>query len=264
MISRSSTQRRFGPDGRLELPEVTLVAASSVALEATQRALAACMSQVRFGAALLLCDRCPDGLLGLDLELRPIAPLQSRDDYSHFMLSHLADHVNTAYALCVQWDGYILDARAWNDAFFDFDYIGAIWPHFNDGLNVGNGGFSLRSRRLLQASQTLRRYDGQAEDVVICRLERQRLEREFGIRFAPAEIARAFAFERAERSGNEFGFHGIFRLMQMLPAADFRRLLETLEPGVLGRHEGNEIIRWALARGRLRIAHLARQKMRIS
>ncbi len=83
------------------------------------------------------------------------------------MLRDLASHVETSHALCIQWDGYVLRGQAWDPAFLTYDYIGAPWPHFSDGHNVGNGGFSLRSRRLLEACRQLP-FDGQtAEDVVI-------------------------------------------------------------------------------------------------
>ena len=67
------------------------------------------------------------------------------------MLQELHDHISTAHALCIQWDGYVLNAQAWDASFLDYDYIGSVWPQFGDGHRVGNGGFSLRSKRLLEA-----------------------------------------------------------------------------------------------------------------
>jgi hypothetical protein len=48
----------------------------------------------------------------------------------------------------------------------------------------GNGGFSLRSRRLLQALQDPRIALSVVEDETICRTFRPLLERDYGIRFA--------------------------------------------------------------------------------
>ena len=53
--------------------------------------------------------------------------------------------------LLIQWDGYVVNPEAWDPAFLGCDYLGAKWYWHDDGMRVGNGGFSLRSRRLLDA-----------------------------------------------------------------------------------------------------------------
>ena len=234
------------------MPNVTLVAVTSVALEATIDAIHASMAQVDFGQVLLLSDRpLPPGA-NPRISRRHIDPLGSSADYSRFMLRSLADHISTNHALCVQWDGYVLDGRAWEPSFLDYDYIGAVWPHFADGYNVGNGGFSLRSRRLLEASRRLPFDGSQAEDVVISRIARPQLEAE-GIRFAPAAVAHRFAYERTPPSGREFGFHGAFNLVRGLPRKKALKLFKTLEPQLLARSERFELLLWAVAHGRLNL-----------
>ena len=76
---------------------------------------------------------------------------------------------------------------AWDAAFLDCDYLGAKWFWHNDGMRVGNGGFSLRSRRLLLALQDPRIDLVEAEDTAICRM------------FPPAARARARAYALAAR-----------------------------------------------------------------
>jgi hypothetical protein len=234
------------------LTSVTLVAVTSVALAATVDALRSSMAQAQFADVLLLSDRPPStGETGINW--RQIEPIRSRADYSHFMLRDLAGHIATEHALCVQWDGYVLDGSAWDPTFLDFDYVGAPWPQFSDGFNVGNGGFSLRSRRLLDACASLP-FDGEAaEDVLICRLYRRQLE-EAGFRFAPEPVARRFSFERTVRTGDEFGFHGSFNLVKLVSPEAALRMFRSLEPQVLARSERHELFRWALARGRLKLA----------
>lgn len=210
------------------------------------------MKQALFGDVLLLSHCRPSGLPD-EISWRQIRPLKSRLDYSEFMLRELADHIGTSHALCVQWDGFVLRGGAWRLEFLDYDYIGAIWPHFKDGHNVGNGGFSLRSKRLLQASKELPFDGSHLEDVVICRLNRERLEAD-GIRFAPESVARRFAFEREAPDGDEFGFHGVFNLVRQLPASDALRIVRSLEPEMLARSERFELLRWALGRARLQFA----------
>lgn len=242
---------RSSPSARLDLASVTLVAVTSVAIEATVEALNASMTQANFARALLLSDREP--LAHPGIEWRQIGRLGSREDYSRFILHELVDHITTSHALCIQWDGFVLCGEAWDPAFLGYDYIGAPWPHFRDGHNVGNGGFSLRSRRLLEACRKLPFDRSQLEDVLICRQWRPELEQQ-GIRFAPEAVARRFSYERTKPSGDEFGFHGAFNLVRMLrPSAAFR-LFRLLEPGMLARSERWQLLRWALRRGRLRLA----------
>ena len=237
---------------RLPLPGVTLVAVTSVAVPQTVRAMTLSLDQVAFGEAVLFSDRRPNDLPAA-IRWQPIAPIASRAAYSRFMLRDLAGHVATGHALCVQWDGYVLNARAWDPAFLDHDYIGAAWPHFNDGRDVGNGGFSLRSRRLLDACGTLD-IDETAEDVAICRVHRGRLERDFDIRFAPVALARRFAFERYDPTGGEFGFHGAFNLGRLMPPNELAGMLGAIEPGLLNRREHRDLLRAALRRGQFALA----------
>ena len=238
---------------RPSLPNVTLVAVTSVALQATIGAIHASMAQVDFGQVLLLSDRpLPPGT-DRRISWHQIDRLGSSADYSRFMLRRLADHISTDHALCVQWDGFVLDGQAWDPSFLDYDYIGAVWPHFADGHNVGNGGFSLRSRRLLKATRALPFDGSQAEDVVISRLARPQLEAE-GIRFAPADVARRFAYERTQPNGREFGFHGAFNLVRGLAPTKALDLFRRLEPQLLARSERFELLLWAVAHGRAKLA----------
>jgi hypothetical protein len=239
---------------RPALPEVTLVAVTSVAVVATIEALEKSMRQADFGKVLLLSDQAPRGSVDPAISWRKIDSLGSRADYSRFMLRELVDHITTTHALCVQWDSFVLRGDAWNPRFLDYDYIGAIWPHFDDGHNVGNGGFSLRSRRLLKACSELPFDEFQMEDIVIGRLCRDRLEKQ-GIRFAPESLARSFSYERTAPTGLEFGFHGAFNLVRVVPARASLELFRTLEPGMLAQSERREILRWALAHGHLRLAY---------
>lgn len=240
---------------RPDLADVTLVAVTSVAIDPTVDALHASMRQAQFGRVLLLSDQPPPSPLDPAIEWRRIDRLASRLDYSRFMLRQLAEHIATGHALCVQWDGFVLDGSRWDRRFLDYDYIGAPWPHFRDGHNVGNGGFSLRSRRLLEACARLP-FDGTAsEDIVISRLCRPHLE-ELGMRFAPEDVAREFAYERTTATGREFGFHGAFNLVRHMRSSDALRLFNSLEPNVLARSEHWELLRWALAHGRFRLARL--------
>lgn len=213
---------------RLALPTVTLCAATCVNVPAAVASLEACLAQVEFAQALLLTD---SGFRPLhpELEVVSILPIKSADAYSQFVLYHLANHIRSEHCLVVQWDGFILDALQWDPTFLEFDYIGAVWPQFDDGHNVGNGGFSLRSRRLLEACRDARFRRGAAEDVAICRVNRSFLEEEYGLRFADRPTAERFAFERSIPTSPTFGFHGIFNMIKAVGSERFWQLYAGLD-----------------------------------
>ena len=206
----------------LRLENVTLFAASGVAVLETVAALRRSCANIEFGAIRMFCDVRPDGIGGTPIEWTKIAALRSRSDYTRFILKDLHRHIDTDFALCVQWDGFVLRPEAWRPQFLDYDYIGAPWPQFTGDWTVGNGGFSLRSARLLRATANSSIPVDDAEDVVICRKARGQLEQRFGIRFAPLSEARRFSCERAEPQGDEFGFHGIFNFSRLLGPEQLR------------------------------------------
>lgn len=213
---------------RLALPAVTLCAVTSVNLPATIAALQACMKGVDFAEVLLLTDREP-AALPPGISKVAIRPLNSAADYSQFMLCELAAHISTDHCLVVQWDGFIINPGQWDQRFLDVDFVGAPWPQFTDGHDVGNGGFSLRSRKLLRACASPGFVASHPEDVAIGRINREYLEREHDIRFADRGIAERFAFERAESVGPTFGFHGVFNMVDLLGQDCFWALYETLD-----------------------------------
>jgi Protein of unknown function (DUF5672) len=249
----SSEVPQPAPD-RIALPQVTLIAATSIALEATLSALRKSMQHLSFAKVILFSDHVPEGADLSGITWQKIEPLKSRWDYSRFMLRQLHDYVETSHVLCVQWDGYVLDPNGWCNSFLEHDYIGAPWPQFDDAYTVGNGGFSLRSRRLLEACTKLNAENEEAEDVTICRIWRPMLEEQFGLNFAPDSKAREFSFERHARQGDEFGFHGAFNLVKILIDTEMRRLLSTLELQVLTKREHRELFSWAMLHGRWRLA----------
>jgi hypothetical protein len=241
---------------RPSLPQVTLVAVTSVALEATAAALRRSLQQVAFGRALLLSDRQPEGLLAEGIEWRQIAPIRTRAAYSHFILHNLCEHVDTSHTLLVQWDGFVRDGSRWQDVFLNFDYIGAPWPQYFDGMAVGNGGFSLRSRKLLYATRSLAAIDG-IEDTAICRTFRSELEQRHDIRFADIDVAMRFSYERGGSNQAEFGFHGVFNMHAELHGERLSTCLANLEPGVIGERESTELLLQGLRRRDLPLIRLA-------
>ena len=213
---------------RVALPQVTLCAATSVNVAATIMALARCQAACDFGRVLLFTDQRVE-LPPPGVEIIAIEPLRSARDYSRFVLHCLVDWVDTSHCLIAQWDGFVLDPGMWDPAFLACDYIGAPWPQFDDGHDVGNGGFSLRTRRLMTACRDARFVDdGGAEDVVLARDNRRWLE-DAGFRFADAALAARFSFERSGRGARSFGFHGAFNLPRAIGRDGFWQIYRTLD-----------------------------------
>ncbi|MDQ2996431.1 MAG: hypothetical protein M3R61_05165 [Chloroflexota bacterium] len=198
-----------------ELPQVTLIGVDCVDVERLLHAAEVCQRSIRFGDVRMLTS-----LPHEHPSIVPIAPITSREAYSSFVVKQLNSYVDTPLALIIQYDGFILNPDAWCDEYLAYDYIGAPWWEEQEYI-VGNGGFSLRSKRLLALTQqddairdpTELDPSDAPEDWYLCVMIRPYLE-EHGIRFAPAELAKQFAFEGGDEHfgvtwTNQFGFHGL-------------------------------------------------------
>jgi Protein of unknown function (DUF5672) len=238
----------------IDLPNVTLVAVSSVAIRETIAAMRRSSQGISYARSILFTHENPrlDPLYGI--EWQEISRLESRAEYSRFMLHSLADYIDTEHALCIQWDGFVIRPAAWTTKFLEFDYIGARWPQFADRHIVGNGGFSLRSRRLLQASKSIQLLPNESEDIAICRRCRPTLE-QMGLHFATPEIADLFSYERSMPRGNEFGFHGVFNFLPIMGSDGLRRFVADLDPKILGERERRDLLKQSLRALDFRLAH---------
>jgi hypothetical protein len=219
----------------LDLRDVTLCAVDTINPKMAARALDISMSQCTFGDAILLAHEPTP----TRARVVTIDPVRSLEAYSTFMVKQLASYIATPWVLVVQWDGYVVDASRWTDTFLQYDYIGAPWPHHRDGMDVGNGGFSLRSARLLQAlaSERFPVPSGAVEDELICRFYRSALEAEYGIRFAPAEVAERFSYEGRLPSNPTFGFHGSFNLCRHVDDSAMTDIIRELDIRTLASKE---------------------------
>ena len=68
-----------------------------------------------------------------------------------------------------------------------------------------------------------------AEDVVICRYLRARLEDKIALKFASKSMAEKFSFEMTHASPRTFGFHGLFNLPSIMQE-DLQILFDNLRP----------------------------------
>lgn len=201
--------------------------------------------QCGFGAIELICPaeqadpyhRLMDEYNIGHIHIDPMTPRE----FSRFMVEDLYSLTQTDYLLNIQHDSAIIDSGKWDVRFFDYDYIGSPWLRSCGFENrVGNGGFSLRSKRFLNAAKDLV-YDSLTdvdyhehahEDWFLCVRHYQTLLKK-RIKFAPVDIAAQFSVEhpidekRYDQSDlstyDAFGFHGAFN------SAGYRLLSDNLE-----------------------------------
>ncbi|GGA51255.1 DUF5672 family protein [Dyella nitratireducens] len=219
---------------------ITIVSVSGLS-DASGAALSLTWCQQQMpGARALLCSPQAPRNLPASVDWQAIQAMNYHE-YSWFMLFALWRVVKTEFALIVQDDGWVLSTENWRDEFLDYDYIGAPihlayvqtpddsrWVRGFQWCNdfdrpgytitpVLNGGFSLRSYRLMRAlaehldirvsipppdlveGDPLRMYwhnDVLLEDVQLSGVLRSALEMK-GLRFAPLHIAGRFAIEHA-------------------------------------------------------------------
>jgi len=242
----------------INLENVTIISLAGFNYDSAVRAIEYSQYGIKFGDSKILSPEKP-GYLPTSVKWEETPILRRRapgiDDYSHYFLYDIWRHVETEFALVVQGDGYVINPRAWTDEFLQFDYIGSPWPlsqksyidPFGNHRQVGNGGFSLRSRRLLtlplevdipwdvNANNFYKQFKelGLAEDGNIA-VHNRHLFEAGGCRFAEVDLAVRFAREMPIPEGRgikPFGFHKYY------PGRSRRKLLRHAGawlPGYLG------------------------------
>src|SRR4051812_46107700 len=166
------------------------------------------------------------------------------------------------FAQVVQWDGYVINEDAWTGEFLQYDYIGARWWFRPEGSNVGNGGFSLRSRKLMTALADPAFEAEHPEDLAIGVRFRPALEKRFDIRFAPSLLADRYAFEGETPAGGQFGFHRMFNLPYFTGQADLADVLGQLGEQQFCNPGAITLIEKLAALGRLREAARYARRLR--
>ena len=211
----------------------------------TQLALVKSGLELPGAKILLLSPKRPTYLLD-GIEHITIEPI-SYFEYNLFVIYSLHYFISTEFALIVQSDGWVLNGKNWNNDFFNYDYIGApshaakvissnhegifegfTWKYHKDDPSkkiqvVMNGGFSLRSKKLLKAPTKLSipysippvsqitpphykmrwKNNLNLEDVQLSLVMRDQLEKH-GIKYAPTELA------------NVLGHHSKYRKISSL------------------------------------------------
>ena len=213
---------------KLRLPNITLLAASSVKVDLVQDALKISSYEIDFASVKLLSSSKPK-IKFSEIEYIHI-PEMNLDGYCKLIIEDLYKYFDTTHCLIIQDDGFIVNSDQWNNDFLNFDYIGAPWtktvsPKKNLNIEllnnrVGNGGFSLRSKKFASVCKDLNffnlkdKFSINNEDIIICHYLYDYMIKK-DIKFAPIKLASNFSMED-EKTNNQygydinkvFGFHG--------------------------------------------------------
>jgi hypothetical protein len=210
----------------MKLNNIDLIAIDCNHPEEAIHALNISSKNIEFGRVILFTDSKKESFSHIDtdnVEFMRIPKIKSADEYQDFCL-RLTYFLDNQYALLIQHDGFILNANLWNHKFLDYDYIGAPWTK-EDGntwctnTRVGNGGFSLRSKKFLLYSSIFGTTNGVNEDYFLTNVGYQYAVKR-GIKFADIKTAIEFSFEKpcndleyeSFNPSNHFGFHGLNNL----------------------------------------------------
>lgn len=131
----------------IKLPSVTLVCVDCVDPVGASRVLAHCANKCDFGDVKLITDAD----VGFEKTIK-IKPLKSLVEYSLWMLKELYKHIDTEHLLIVQRDGWILNPDSFDYEWLKLDYVSPLFIQYD---HVGSGGFSLRSRKIMEYASTL-------------------------------------------------------------------------------------------------------------
>lgn len=200
-------------NGKLQLSNVTLIAMTSMKVKETVKAMQYSMREIDFAKAVLITHRKPL-FLPKEITYRHIAKLTDIDQFNYEATYNMGDYVDTAFALLVHYDGFVVNPKMWRDEFLDYDYIGSPWPYPKEGdttsyrdiqnniCRVGNS-VSIRSKRLMDFPKENNvpwvgeEINGKVyynEDVFICCKIKHLLEAA-GMKIAPLEVAKYFGHE---------------------------------------------------------------------
>lgn len=192
---------------KLQLPNVTLAAVTSVKVKETIKALEYSMKDIDFGEVVLITHRKPFRL-PKNIQYKHIHKLKTIDDFNYSMVYDIGQYINTDYILLVHYDGFVVNPDMWRDEFLDYDYIGSPWPLPKDDFSyrdingeicrVGNS-VSIRSKRLLEFPKKADlKWEADHgffhEDGFIC-VKNKHLIEAAGMKIAPLEVAKYFGHE---------------------------------------------------------------------
>ena len=244
----------------LNLNNVTLLCVETREPELAHWAIDKCLSGAQFSRVVLITNLDRVSNKRPDIEYVQAPPIKTTKDYSELLLTGLDQYVQGSHVLVIQWDSFVIHPELWTNSFLTYDYIGAVWPH-HPTTAVGNGGFSLRSVKLLQAMKKPGFVKRHPEDYCICVDNKEFLTQECGIRIAPTGVAEQFAVERSPWHPS-FGFHGFFNFGHVLSDAELTAFIKMLPENYLSGLDVYDLISYLRQESRFEMAKEIAGKVR--
>jgi len=171
-----------------------------------------CLAVADFGDVVILSDQFNELRTPGAQHIR-VENWKDKIGYCRALWYQVPLFIKTEFMMMIQWDSWIVHPNFWKPEFLSYDYIGAPWT-YHDDINVGNSGFSIRSKRLMDIIKDRDEFplNDSAEDFMICRSGYRNILAERGITWAPEKLAYDFSIETScpEGFNKSFGFHGIF------------------------------------------------------
>ena len=213
----------------IKLPQIALISINCVDPNEAAKAMVYSMRGIEFGQAILFTS---EPVVSSDprITVKKIKKLNWHE-YNDACLS-IGRAFRSDYALFIQDDGFVINPDNWDPKFLEYDYIGAPWPSDPQWADqqvaraeihrvfpynrVGNGGFSLRSRKFMELSDHFHSCGLYGEDCYLCTIHYDYMIKH-GIKFAPFELALKFSYENQLpemeypnklNPALHFGFHG--------------------------------------------------------
>jgi hypothetical protein len=213
----------------LNLKNITVVSINTRDPENSIKAIERSSKYINFGKHILISS---EKIKHDYIETKIIEKISNLEEYSYFCVKQLNSFIDTDFCLLVQPDGFVTNPMMWIDKFLNFDYIGAPWDIllsrqalYNCGIHihdlskvpiiVGNGGFSLRSKKFLHECSLTDYNDPRIpEDNFVTISNREQFKNK-GIKYADVSTAKRFSLEcpidlneKNITLDAHFGFHG--------------------------------------------------------
>ena len=179
-------------------------------IEAGKKALEYSSKSIEFNNIYFFTDKNING----NFEPVKISKISGVSEYNSFMLK-LNEFITSPFVLVIQDDGHIINPNLWDDNFLNYDYIGAPWPNdqkwnrrwekYGEEIcnkiqkhstynQIGNGGFSLRSKKFLEYSSIFDSTGVLGEDIFLT-LYNFDLAKDNNINFPSVDLAKKFSYE---------------------------------------------------------------------
>jgi hypothetical protein len=148
--------------------------------------------------------------LGISGKINKINGFKNMNDYSNLLKSYsFWERIPEENSLLFQYDSFCMGK--FKDVFYNYNYIGARWPHNpfdNKKMNIGNGGTSFRKTRIMEKI-CKENSNNEVEDLFFSKILYDK-----GLMNCTEEIADMFSFENIFNEDSVYA-HQIYNTIEL-------------------------------------------------